>query len=251
MKQLAVSLAVLLVLALQVQADTFHFVIDDFPPYVDRDAEGYGLAPRIISAALASQAHQAEYQFVPWTRAYRMTQEGLADGSFPWSKLNDREKYFSLSVPIFDHQIALVFAPDSARNWQHYDDLTGLSFGQVNGYAIGVDFYDWIERTGQPLEIVNSEALLFRMLAYGRFDAAAFDQRAASGYIEALKDEVPHAANVTIGSRAIEVGESFVLMPLNSPRTEQLQAILAAGMASIRSDGTYAAILESDLSSAD
>lgn len=244
MKQLAVSVAVAL-LALSVRADSFTFAIDDFPPFVDRQADGYGLGPRLVTAALASQSHQAEFLFVPWPRAYRMAMEGQIDGSFPWTDQGDRGEQFLLSVPIFEHHFSLVFAPDQAQPWQAYADLDGLHFGTVAGYEIALDFYRWIDQSGQSLEEVNSESLLFRMLAYGRFDVAAFDQLAAQAYIQALQDEVPQVNGLVIDDRVVETSHTVVLMPLDSERSLRLQRILAQGMATIRANGTYDAILAS------
>ncbi|WP_108127292.1 substrate-binding periplasmic protein [Saccharospirillum mangrovi] len=246
MKQLVVSLAVLFALALHARADTFHFAIDDFPPFVDRQADGFGIGPRIVTAALASQSHQARYHFVPWPRAYRMAMEGQIDGTFPWTNQGDRHEQFLLSAPVFEHRFSLVFAPGQARPWQDFDDLDGLRFGTVAGYAIAIDFYQWIEQTGQSLEEVNSESLLFRMLAYNRFDVAAFDQLAARAYINALQDDVPLVTDLVIEDRAIETSNTVVLMPLGSERSQRLQAILAAGLAAIRADGTYDAIVSGD-----
>jgi len=241
MKQWVVSLVI--ILALTAKADTFSFAIDDFPPFVDRNAKGYGLGPRIISAALATQSHQANFVFVPWPRAYRMTQESQIDGTFPWTDQGDRGEHFALSAPVFEHRFSLVFAPGQERDWQRFDDLDGLKFGNVVGYEIGIDFYQWIERTSQSLEIVNSEELLFRMLAYGRFDVAVFDQVAARAYIQALQNDVPTVSDLVIQDRTIERSNTVVLMPLQSSRTERLQSALANGLATIRANGIYAQIM--------
>lgn len=241
MKHWVVSL--LIILALTAKADVFSFAIDDFPPFVDRNAKGYGLGPRIVSAALATQSHEANFLFVPWPRAYRMAQEGQIDGTFPWTDQGDRSERFALSVPVFEHKFSLVFAPGQERDWQQFDDLDGLKFGNVVGYEIGIDFYRWIERTGQSLEIVNSEELLFRMLAYGRFDVAAFDQVAARAYINDLQADLPTAADLVIQDHTIEQSNTVVLMPLHSSRTDRLQEALAEGLATIRANGTYADIM--------
>lgn len=241
MRHLVVSLVILG--CLTAQADTFFFAIDDFPPYIEREAPGYGLAPRLIEAALDSQSHQVEFHFVPWPRAYRMAQEGQTDGSFPWSNFGDRQRQFAVSVPILRHDISLVFTADQYRPWHSYPDLDGLKFGTVAGYAIGGDLYDWIAATDQSLETVNSEALLFRMLAHNRFDAAAFDQVAARAYIQSLEAEVPAVASLIVEDRVIESAYSYVLMPLSGERTEQLAAALAAGFTTIRGNGTYNAIV--------
>lgn len=241
MKQWAVSLFV--ILAFTAKADTFSFAIDEFPPYVDSQAPGFGLAPRLVSAALESQSHQAEFRFVPWVRAYRMSLEGQVDGTFPWSGFGDRDQYFALSAPILEHRISLIFAPERSQSWHDYNDLDGLHFGKVSGYEIGVDFYNWVTNTKQALETVNNEELLFRMLAYNRFDAAAFDQRSAREFIRLLQQEVPAVAELTVEPNPIEIGYSFILMPLNSQRTERLQQLLSDGFAAIKANGTYAAIM--------
>lgn len=227
------------------QADSFDFAIDEFPPFVDSTAPGYGLGPRIISAALASQSHQARFHFLPWPRAYRMALEGQIDGTFPWTDQGNRRELFTLSAPVFEHRFSLVFAPGKAQPWQEYDDLDGLHFGTVTGYAIAEDLYQWIAQTDQHLEEVNSEALLFRMLAYNRFDVAAFDRLAARGYIQSLQHEVPLVSELEIDDRTVETSYTVVLMPLDTPRSRQLQRILADGLAAIRANGTYVAILNS------
>ncbi|PTY38423.1 hypothetical protein BGP77_11980 [Saccharospirillum sp. MSK14-1] len=241
MKQWVVSLFV--ILALAAKADTFSFAINDFPPFVDRNAEGFGLGPRIVRAALATQSHDANFIFVPWPRAYRMAQEGQIDGTFPWTNQGDRADHFALSEPVFEHQFSLIFAPGEERHWQEFSDLDGLRFGNVVGYEIAVDFYQWIEQSGQSLEVVNSEELLFRMLAYGRFDVAAFDQVAARAYIRELHTKLPSVSELVIDDRTIGQSDTVVLMPLDSSRTQRLQRALATGLATIRANGIYAQIM--------
>ncbi len=87
-------------------AAQWRFVTEDFPPFTyPADApvsETAGVAAagpfvEVVNSICARLQHQCTIELYPWQRAYRLAEQGLADGIFTLTPSPQREQMFHIS----------------------------------------------------------------------------------------------------------------------------------------------------------
>lgn len=112
------------------QADSMTFTMEHFPPFNAEDnGTTVGPLPDIIRATCASMKIRCAIETYPWRRAYRLAEEGQADGIFVLLRTPEREKDFYFSDPVIQTAYA-VFANQSTKVSYHAPrDLDGYTVG--------------------------------------------------------------------------------------------------------------------------
>lgn len=140
----------------------------EWPPYLSRDLQHYGLATRIVTEAFAQEGIQVEYAFFPWNRAFQLAQSGRWDGTAIWLQSPEREADFYLSDPVIDSTFVFFHRKDFAFDWKTVDDLHGLRIGGTLEYNYGEKF-EAAEKAGAlQVERVSSDEQNFSRLLANR-----------------------------------------------------------------------------------
>lgn len=127
----ASTLAFLLAVSGAAPADPMTFTMEHFPPFnADEQGTAVGPLPDIVRATCTAMKIQCIFEIYPWRRAYRMVEEGKADGIFVLLRTPEREKDFYFSDPVIQTAYTL-FANQSAK-------IAYSTPQDLNGYTLGV-----------------------------------------------------------------------------------------------------------------
>ena len=67
---------------------------DPFPPFHSPEVKGYGFFAEIVQAAFKEVGHDLKIEFVPWNRAFELSQTGYYDGVIGALYSDDRAKNY-------------------------------------------------------------------------------------------------------------------------------------------------------------
>jgi polar amino acid transport system substrate-binding protein len=142
--------------------------IGEYAPYYSKKLPGYGVVPRMVTAAFAIEGVAVEYDWYPWARAYNYVQKGRWDGSFTGARTPEREKHFYYSEPVRKNEVVFFHLRSYPFDWLSFDDLTGSPIGGTIGYDYSRAF-SAAEKEGKiTVERVPDDIMNFRKLLTGR-----------------------------------------------------------------------------------
>jgi len=242
---LVVSL-VLLLSATMAKAEIVRLTTgNDYKPFTDESLPEGGLAVALVRAAYARVGRDVEIVWRPWKRGYLETREGLFVATFPYVKTPERQRDYRYSEPIFAHSRRVVVLADSLISADSLDDLKGMQMCRPVGYAIGPRLRRMVAAGDITLNRPNTMELCFQLLALGRVDFVTINHWQGAATIQ----EVFGSRTKT---RVLEDISGFrqtlhVIFPRDQADAEQRVATFNKGLASIRADGTYDALVAKHL----
>ncbi|AKP72862.1 Bacterial extracellular solute-binding protein, family 3 [Piscirickettsia salmonis] len=142
----------------------------EWQPFVSQTLAENGIAAKIVTAAFAAVGIRVKYQWLPWKRAYNSALEGKTDGSFPWSKVTQREKNFHYSRPLIISKTVFYHLKSKPFTWNHYSDLRGHIIGGSLGYSYGNAFEAAMSKKHFKYQISKTNTLNLKKLLKGRID---------------------------------------------------------------------------------
>jgi len=165
-------LAALIIQGTAARAETFTFAIGDWPPYISKDAPGFGPHARKVTEAFRSAGHDVRFEFLPWRRSLEVTRHGSLPATFSWIYTEERAKDFIYpETPLDEAKYVYFFRKD-----RFPDGLDALSFEEVRDRGltvVGVTGYWYqtqLEKAGIAFEAVATEEQAWTMLVHGRAD---------------------------------------------------------------------------------
>ncbi|WP_269583167.1 substrate-binding periplasmic protein [Roseibium sp. Sym1] len=216
--------------------------VGEWPPYFSEAAEGYGTYAQVVTRAFELEGIEVQYGFFPWKRALLETQEGRWPVSAGWGRTADREPYFHFCDPVLIQREQFFYSTDrpvTAKTWQ---DLQGLSFGIIEGAALGEDLDRLVSEGSVTISRQATLEDLIQMLAVGRVDLVMGNENVAR---KAISTAVPPAeAAKYLALEAIEVQWDYRVIV--SKRTENGAALCERfnkGLESLRRSGEYDRLL--------
>lgn len=165
LNQLLILLS-LLVLALgRIQAkEMVPIVVDNMPPYIDKQLETKGIITDIVSKSFASQKVDIELKFLPWMEA-----ETLIDDnkhlSFMWGRNNEKDRKWLFSEAIYRSQVVIVSTKESRLYWDRVDQLRQYDLAIARGVSYGSVFDNYkpyLRLTETLSDYVNLKKLIAR-----------------------------------------------------------------------------------------
>jgi len=140
--------------------------IDNYPPYVDENAENLGLITGIVQRAFLQQEIKSTINFKPWLEA-----ESAVDNdksiSFMWHKNNERQRKWIFSQPIYRSDVVIVATKESRFHWERYDQLRNYRLGIARGQSYGEKFNQiqpYLDLRESISDYVNLKKLVAREL---------------------------------------------------------------------------------------
>ncbi len=222
---------------------------DDYPPFVDRDLPGDGMAPALIRAALAESGRAARILFTDWKAA--LTAPLAASGgplSFPWyrpdcarvARLGEHMRWrcrsFVFSAPLYEVVVSFWMRQGDPRaRATSHDALAGAVICRPRGFFS----FDLAQLgLGPPRARLYRPAdarSCFRALIEGRVDAVSMSVRNAARVLDAeglapLVAEAPQLATVQ---------SLHVLARRGDLRAGAALAALDRGLERLRGDGRW------------
>ena len=147
----------------------------EWPPYTSKKLKHNGYGLHIVSEAFATQRVQVEYIFLPWKRAYIMTERGKFDGTALWIIDSERQKKFHFSQPVNKAKVVIFHRKDKPVEWSSYNDLKKYRIGITLGYSYGNKFHDAVKKFEYRMDTSPTEYSGFKKLLKERVDVFLAD----------------------------------------------------------------------------
>jgi len=235
---LILTLFVLAFAGLFAQAQSYLFVITDWPPYeYSKGSTVSGVDIEILQAAFRHMGLSLRIENYPWERCVAMVQSKDADGTLTLSKNADRMTYLIYpEQPIDLSENVLFILKTSKVKFDSYDDLKGLTIGTSSGYSYGNEFNTSTIFTKQE---ANDDATNLKKLAGGRIDAFVCDKLVGMYLTKqlGLQDTITYLPK-TVASLTMYVGFSM------KPGASELAAKFDSAILGMKKSGEYQTILD-------
>jgi len=211
--------------------------IDDWKPYLSKDADFYGPVARIVKEAFAVEGVETEFVFRPWKRSLEESRSGKWHGSPTWYKTTEREKDFYYSAqPIMQVAMVLFHRKSYVFAWDTIDDLKGHRIEATVGFDYGKEFQD-AEKNGL-LNITRSNvpAEMMRRLYKGHVDLVLMDINVGH---EAIREHCTpeEAAQLTYYMQPVKSDSGYLLLSKKAEGAAGLMELFDRGMVRLREGG--------------
>ncbi|MCH8552669.1 MAG: transporter substrate-binding domain-containing protein [Natronospirillum sp.] len=237
-QSLLLTLCLTLVLSISANGRTLIGAGDPWPPFLDPDLPGNGIAVQIVSAAMETQGYDIEWQNMPWARALFGVRDAEYDILVGAWYTDERAEFLLFSEPYIDNDVRIIMRADDDFQFEGIEDLTGKRIGTVLGYGYGDEFNQADNYIPEPaVNLITN----IRRLVGRRVDLTVEDELVARflineinpDFIEQIRfSETPLMSN----SLHVAVGQAH-------PEAQEIIDAFNAGFAVIRENGTYEQIL--------
>lgn len=213
---------------------------DPWPPFVDPDHPGKGVAIEIVTAAFATQGYAFSHKILPWARSEHDVKTGQID-VLPNTWFTEKRKaYLAYSKPYASNQVKFIKKKGDAFEYKGLESLAGKKVGIMRGYGYPDDFMNSKDFKRQA---VGDFIINIKKLVGGRIDLTLEDEIVGKNMIAAqapsLLDQVEFTQN------ALSSNDLHVTCGLTNPRHEEIIGAFNKGLETIRADGTMAKIFKS------
>ena len=177
MKKLICTVVLLTVCTGSGKAGSLAIVVNSWPPYVEKQLPGKGLAMQIVANALQRKGYQSIITIETWSRVLEGLEVGVFDIVGAIWKTPEREKTLLFSKPYLVNRIKFIRHKNLQVEYQSLQDLSGYLIGVVKDYAYDEDFLksELIIKIQQNHIIQN-----LLKLEQGEIDLTLGDERALS-----------------------------------------------------------------------
>ncbi len=208
-----------------------------YPPFSDEALPGRGLATSVVEAILKDANVPYEIEFVPWSRAEKLTADGRYVATFPYVKTPERELVFDYVARLFHVTVRLFVRSGGAFPFTRLEDARGKTLCKPAGYAWESQLKPFLDAKIIKAETPPDLDSCLRMLRAGRVDAISESDFVMWPAVEKLY------GGDTSGFEALELpiqsNDLFVVVSKKHPRAKELVGILERGLVKLRAAGTF------------
>ncbi len=219
-------------------ADTIKIVSDTaYAPFEFKDSDQTykGIDVDIINEVAKREGWDVDMTFPGFDAAVNAVQSGRADALMAGTTITDaRKKVFTFSDPYYDTAV-VVYTRGNAKI-SSYKQLKGKTIGVKNGTASQSFLKDNQEKYGYTIKTFDTSDLMNNSLDAGSIDAAMDDEPVVQYAIKQGKDYAINMDGEKVGSFAFAVKKGS--------QYEYLIDEFNEGLASMKEDGTYDAIMK-------
>ena len=163
-------------------AEQLKLAAENWPPYINEDAEDNGFLTDVIVSALNHAGYQPSLVFLPWSQALEQTKSGSVDVLLGAWFSTEREKYFAYSQPILNSNLKLIGYPEyGSFVFDGIESLKGMSIGVVEDYVYSENTPDL---SGITIVEYASIKDALESLFDGEVDLVIADERVARYYLD-------------------------------------------------------------------
>ena len=229
--------ALCLPLMLGAQERTLIAAADPYPPYVDPQTPGGGLAMEIVRAAYKTQGYTVKLEIMPWVRAEKGVSEGRYDILVDVWRTEARTKELLFSTAYAVSKIKFIKRKDRSFDFTGLESLHGKRIGVIRGYGYSDAFNAATHFTRE--EVPSMEHNINKLLLK-RIDLTLEDEITARQLIRKMGPNVE--AQLDFTSNALASNPLYVAAGLKHPRSQDIIEAFNRGLLAIKADGSFLAI---------
>lgn len=225
-------------------AQNLSFGLGEWVPYTGQKLKANGMAVEIVSAACAASGMKASFAWYPWRRAEAMVLTGEIFGTFPYTDGAGRRERYLFTSPLFHSRFAILVNPKNPRT-EGFKYSSPADFKDFKiGVTAGTDqVIIPLQDAGGIMEETPEITPSILKLAYGRLDFVVDDRAVILAALSGLGSSVDKSRLKLLESNFGEERLFRVMASSKYPESALILSRLDAGLAVIRQNGTYAAIL--------
>jgi polar amino acid transport system substrate-binding protein len=225
----------------QALPDSILLTSGEWPPFYSAAMPGGGFANRVIVESFALEGIAVDFLFLPWRRALSMADHGPPVGSAGWLPMEEREKRFLYSDPVFMSDRVFFHRRDVPFDWRRLEDVRDLRVGITLGSAEEFPFEEILAQGKGKLDVAASYAAGMKMLIAGRVDVYACNK--AVGLFILVNRIQADADQVVYNPRPIFTETNHLILSRRLPYAEALMARFNEGLRKLRQSGRYDLII--------
>lgn len=209
-----------------------------WPPYVDENLPGKGLAIKLVTTALARAGYTTQLRIESWTRTLEGTGIGVYDVIPTAWYSEERARAFTFSKPYLTNNIMLLKRKNDPFTYRGLSDLKGRVIGLIPGYAYGPEF-----DTAGNFYRINSRHLIENItkLQRGQIELTLDDERVLlhdlDKYMRNSQDQF------VLLPTPVSVNGLHMAVSKQRPDHEKIVADFDKAMDAMKQDGEYERIL--------
>lgn len=213
---------------------------EDYPPYVDAQEPGGGLAVRLVQLVMQRMNAMATVVTAPWRRGYEETLRGRYDATFPYVRTADRERDVLYSDPLIQVRQAVFMPVERRFAYRAPADLKGRRVCTPLGFAPAASLQPMMDNGDIARVNAASAASCPGLLAADRADFFVQDQRIGEALVAraALTGRIVAVAEPPFGLQ-----ELHFIVPRSRPDAAGLIARFNAALKQVTSSGDYNRLL--------
>jgi len=219
-------------------------VSGELPPQTSAELPHFGYINHLIAQAFARVNIKAEFEFLPWARAYKEAKEGRYIASSYWYNDPKHHENFYASDGIISER-TLFFRKVSDLPIKTFADVKrhGLRIGLTRGYTYTQDMWQYASDNPSLVSIVNTQKQSFKMLLMGRIDIYPAEE--VSGWYS-LTHHFSAEQVQTIETTKTALTELMVSVMFSKahPDGKRLMTLFNKGLKLAKQDGTFARLHE-------
>ena len=210
---------------------------NDYKPFSDQTLPNGGLATEILAAALASQNVTLDLEWMAWDAGFDATVTGEFAGTLPYFYTDERAETHLYSEPIYSINRHLFFRTDRQDAPIDVEAIDGQTVCLPNGYAISSAIQPLLDNGRIGFNRPDDMTVCFDRLEKGQVDYVSTNLLQGWDLVRETRGLGPD--NVGTSSFVIESNQLHVIISKARSNAEAIKAVVDAGLAAIRADGTY------------
>jgi polar amino acid transport system substrate-binding protein len=212
-----------------------HVVINNAPPYrIISKGKLTGIYIDIFEAMLKKLHWKARYSVVPFRRALKNMELGIADVMLGPNRTPHREEYMDFSLPAFPPEDRVFLVSDPKNIIHHYSDLKGKIIGTLRG---SVYFKPFDTDPDLTKESGTSYSILLRMLEKERIDVLIMPSRLSKALIS------KSVVNIYTSPYRVKGQISYIAISRKSKLIRYIPELKQA-LAQIKKENIYAKVMK-------
>lgn len=239
MKRILIFASLALILATRAMTQVIPLATGEWAPYTGEKLAGQGLVTEIVTAAFKAGGLQTGYSFFPWNRCELAVQDGSAFAAFPYAMTEERKKLYDFSSPVMNSRSVVFYYEGQGKDmdWASLKDFQKVKLGAGAGYW----YIEDLKKNGLAYDTVADTDTAFKMLQAGRFQYFIENEVVGKETIKRLfpKDTTKFKTL----SKPYDENQFFLIVSRKYPGAAELLKKFNTGLAVVKADGTYKAVL--------
>lgn len=238
MRMILVTCLLLLSLALPASAEPVLLVTSSYDPYVIEGNRQKGFLYEVVVAAFAEVGVEAQIQYRPWRRCALMVEEGKAFGAFPYGKTAKRAEYAWFTDRIGECRNVFFYLKGRMGDFdfETLADLIPYFIAGTSGHYYETTF----EEARLKVDYAPGEASGIQKIWMFRTELFAEDKLVGWALINRIFPKYKHMFGST---SPWNINPQHIMVSKGYPGAENFMKQFNRGLAEIRANGTYDAIL--------
>lgn len=238
---LSVFALVLLIVGPAQGKDRVVLVTNQYIPYVYDSGKKGGVVADIVVAAFAEAGIEAVIWYRPWRRCAMLVEDGTVLGAFPYGITSRRKAYAWFSDEIWQCRNVFFYLKGRRGNLD-FESLVDLRRFSIAGTS-GNYYEDVFDQAGLHVDYAPGEASGVRKVWEMRADLFAEDELVGWSLIARLFPDSAHMFAST--PTPWNINPQSLMVSKKYPGADRYLARFNEGLAAIRANGVYAAIVDS------